>query len=197
MKARWNTLRGSQQAGSESAEYLYDKYAPVLLSLCLRYVGNIQDAEDVLHDGFIKIFRNLHKFRKRDTGSIEGWMRRIIVNTALNFIRDNSRERYFSGIDSMHEAAAEEPEDPTVMDHLLESFNKETLMEMVIRMPVGYRTVFNLYVFESYSHKEIASALNCSENTSKSQLSKARAYLRKQLTGSMTENKEKKQYGKG
>ncbi len=161
---------------------LYEKHAPALLSLCLRYCGNIQDAEDVLHEGFIKIIRNLQNFKDKGKGSFEGWMRRIMVNTALNYIRDHAKERKFLDIDPISDKFdfGNEDEDNHFVE-LAEKIDPKVVMEMICELPPGYRAVFNMYVFESFSHKEIAQTLNCSENTSKSQLSKARALLRKRL----------------
>ncbi len=159
---------------------LYDRHVPRLLSICLRYTGNREDAEDVLHNGFIKIIKNIGRFNTRNDHSMEAWMKKIIVNTALNHLRDHKKEKFFLSLDGDYsgmQIAEEAPE---------EAFNglkvsKDELIKMVCDLPTGYRTVFNLYVMEGYSHKQIAKLLGCSENTSKSQLSKARAFLRKQL----------------
>lgn len=173
----------NETAGRPSAEALYDRYAPMLLGLCKRYCGNLEDAEDVLHDGFIKIYKNLPRFEERNSGSFEGWMKRVMVNTALNHIRKRTKDKLLFSNNESHEATSQpEEEQEFFIEALAERLNKEQIMEMVCALPAGYRTVFNLYVFESFSHKEIAATLSCSENTSKSQLSKARAILRKQLT---------------
>jgi RNA polymerase sigma-70 factor, ECF subfamily len=169
------------QGRADSVESLYVKYAPALLSVCLRYCGNLADAEDVLHEGFIKIIRNLPKFKHRSNGTLGSWMKRIMVNTALNYIRDHVKEKKFLDMDPISERInIAEPED-TWFDELVGKINTDKVMEMICELPPGYRTVFNLYVFESYSHREIASLLGCSENTSKSQLSKARGMLRRRL----------------
>ena len=164
-----------------TVESLYVKYAPALLSVCLRYCGNLADAEDVLHDGFIKIIRNLPKFKHRSNGTLGSWMKRIMVNTALNYIRDHSKEKKFLDIDPISERINIAEQEDTWFDELAGKINPDKVMEMICELPPGYRTVFNLYVFESYSHREIAGLLGCSENTSKSQLSKARGMLRKRL----------------
>jgi len=170
-------------------ESLYNAYAPMLLSVCLRYCGNRQDAEDVLHDGFIKILKNIHTFEARSSGSFEGWMKRIIVNTALNSLRDQTRARQLLDIDPMQEKIPDEPDEATIWEHLHVSLGNERIMQMICELPPGYRAVFNLYVFEEYSHKEIAKELQLSENTSKSQLSKARALLRKKIYEVMEKQK--------
>jgi RNA polymerase sigma-70 factor, ECF subfamily len=157
---------------------LYDQHAPWLLAVCLRYAGNREDAEDVLHEGFMKIIRNIENFRSKQEGSMEAWMRRIMVNTSLNYIRDHKKEKMFIGLDSVREPEQISDEDN---DFGGCDFTESQLMDLICELPSGYRTVFNLYVMEDYTHKEIAELLGISENTSKSQLSKARNLLRKRL----------------
>jgi RNA polymerase sigma factor (sigma-70 family) len=171
------------QEQKTSAKELYERYAPGFLGICIRYCADVKDAEDVLHDGFIKIMKNLPAFQPTSTGSFEGWMKRIIVNTALNFIRDHKKERNFLDVNSTAYVInlQEEELEEDWFDDLAGNINPEQVIEMIHRLPVGYRTVFNLYVFESFTHKEIAKMLDFSENTSKSQLSKARAMLRKMI----------------
>jgi RNA polymerase sigma factor (sigma-70 family) len=152
---------------------LYDRYAPWLLGVCLRYTGNRENAEDVLQEGFIKIILAYEKFKP--TGNFESWMRRIMVNTALNYIRDHEKEKLFIDL----EPAMEVLHDPEDYDN--DDYTQDQLMELISTLPVGYRMVFNLYVLEDYSHKEIAEMLRISENTSRSQLLKARSLLRKRL----------------
>ncbi|MCX6286228.1 MAG: RNA polymerase sigma factor [Bacteroidetes bacterium] len=174
---------------------LYDKHAPWLLAVCLRYTGNREDAEDVLHDGclrytgnredaedvlhdgFMKIIRSIDSFKNMQTGSFEAWMRRIMVNTALNYIRDHKKEKMLTALDPEVESFQESDTD----DFCGCDLSKEQLMNLVCELPAGYRTVFNLYVMEDYPHKEIGEMLGISENTSKSQLSKARNFLRRRL----------------
>jgi RNA polymerase sigma-70 factor, ECF subfamily len=179
----------------ESVSVLYDCYAPRLLSLCLRYTGNRADAEDVLHDGFMKIIKNYETFSSRHHHSLEAWMKRIMLNTALNYIRDHKKEKFFLSFetDPLLQVAEEEHEESYAGMNL----TKEELINMVCELPDGYRTVFNLYVMEDYSHKEISELLGCSENTSKSQLSKARAALRKRLAQHKEHELYKQQTGSG
>jgi len=157
---------------------LYDKHAPWLLAVCLRYTGNREDAEDVLHDGFLKIIRSMEMFMDQHTGSLEAWMRRIMVNTSLNFIRDHKKGKMFTELDPVLDSL---PESDSKDDFGGCDLSREQLMDLVCELPAGYRTVFNLYVMEGYMHKEIGELLGISENTSKSQLSKARNFLRKRL----------------
>jgi len=157
---------------------LYDNHAPWLLAVCLRYTGKREDAEDVLHDGFMKIIRSIGSFHEKQTGSLEAWMRRIMVNTALNYIRDHKKKKMVTEIDPVLEQMQDQDDndDPGGCD-----LSQDQLLSLICELPDGYRTVFNLFVMEDYSHKEIAKLLEISENTSKSQLSKARNFLRKRL----------------
>jgi RNA polymerase sigma-70 factor, ECF subfamily len=167
---------------SKAIEALYDRFAPSLLSLCYRYAGNMQDAEDILHDGFIKIIKSLPDFQPRPDGSLEAWMKRIMTNNALNFLRDHAKDRKLLDLDKVGEKLhLPEDEHPDFdLAHL--PISQDQILQMIGELPAGYRTVFNLFVFEEYSHKEICEKLNCTESTSKSQLSKARAVLRARIS---------------
>jgi RNA polymerase sigma-70 factor (ECF subfamily) len=162
----------------ESIGVLYDCHAPWLLGVCCQYMGNREDAEDVLHDGFMKIILNIGKFKERQPGSLEAWMRKIMVNTALKYIRDHKKEKVIIDLYPGLEIK-DDSDDQNDFDGC--DFSKDRLMGLIRELPVGYRTVFNLYVMENYTHKEIGEMLGISENTSKSQLSKARSFLRKRL----------------
>lgn len=166
---------------TDAVEALYDHYAPVLLSVGLRYCGNLADAEDILHDSFLKIIGNLGNFRQRKNGSLLAWMKRIMVNTALNFLRDRKKTDHFSELETIEEVIGDENSEPYDTDDSYHTLTQDQIMGIICELPLGYRTVFNLYVMEEFSHKEIAGMLQCSENTSKSQLSKARAILRKKI----------------
>lgn len=166
---------------SSAIEALYDGYAPALLSVCFRYCGNRDDAEDILHDGFIKIIQKIETFKIRSEGTLEAWMRRIIVNTALNFLRSRLKEKNFVDIDPILDKIDIHDEEPVAPEEIYLRVDREKIMDLICELPAGYRTVFNLYVFEQYGHREIAELLGCSENTSKSQLSKARGLLRKKI----------------
>lgn len=168
---------------------LYDRYAPGLKTLCLRYCGNTTDAEDVLHDGFIRIIQNLHKFKIKEEWSLESWMRRIMVNTALNHIRDHAKERCFIDIDDIIDPSEEIPEDD-FFTGLAAKISPAKVLDLVNQLTPGYRVVLNLYIFEEYSHREIARLLNCSESNSKSQLSRARAMFRKKANEFINKQKD-------
>ncbi len=159
------------------AQYmLYQHFASPMLALCMRYCRNRMEAEDVLQEGFIKIFQKISTFRQ--SGSLEGWVRRIMINQAINHLKAKKlvfldTDPYTLGNWIPDEAPADQAE---------QLFKPEELMEAIQELPPGYKVVFSLYVFEGYSHKDIAEELEISENTSKSQLSRARNYLRKNLT---------------
>lgn len=167
--------QGDKQALGE----FYDTYSPVLLAICMRYTGIREDAEDVLHESLIKILKGLGKFNPRFSGSFEVWIRRITVNTSLDFLREKMKAKKLNTWTLNEELVTEEEDnDPSPFPEKLES---GTVIRLIGELPDGYRTVMNLYVFEDYSHKEIAAELGISENTSKSQLSKARALLRRKV----------------
>jgi len=175
-------LREVKKKNRQALEQLHDRYAPVLLGLSLRYCGNLADAEDVLQDSFIKILAGIDSFTERPDSSFEGWMKRITVNTALNFLRDRSKINKWVELDPSQEQLSFQEEEEVSLAGFAGLLEKNEILQMICDLPYGYRTVFNMYVFEEYSHKEIAELLNCSESTSKSQLFKARAILRKKVT---------------
>ena len=168
--------------GDRKAQYeLYEKYAPLMFSVCRRYVMQLQEAEDILVCGFTNVFQKLDQFKGQ--GSFEGWVRRIMVNEALTFIRRN-KSMY---LEVEIEKASREPDFHKLSDQL----EVEDLEKMIDRLPMGYKTVFNLYAIEGFSHKEIAEKLGISENTSKSQLSRARVHLQRLLLDAEQSTNEK------
>jgi len=157
---------------------LYDRYAPVLLSVCLRYIPIRAEAEDLLQECFIRVFEKIGEFRLRPDASFEGWMKRIVVNKALNQLRDKNRNRLFvetSDPGAWPDVASDETSSG------YPNISADEIHAMIQSLPDGYRTVFNLFVMEEYGHKEIAGLLGCSENTSKTQLLKARNMLKKRI----------------
>ena len=142
------------------------------MSICMRYSHNREQAQDMLQDGFVKVFQKMDHFR--GDGPLGGWIARTMVNTALDHIRRN--KPYDHSLD-LTEAEHLHQED----EQVLSAMSTDELMELIQALPTGYRTVFNLFAIEGFAHKEIAEMLSISENTSKSQFMKARAYLRKLL----------------
>ena len=151
---------------------LYNLFAPRMLGVCMRYSKNREEAEEVLQEGFLRMFTYLKKFR--GDGSFEGWIRKIMVNCALSRYRKKSTLHPVMGLEAFHYDGADQTNIASNMDA------KELLL-LVQSLPPGYRMVFNLYVFEGYKHREIAEVLGISEGTSKSNLSDARAFLQKAL----------------
>ena len=155
---------------------LYEKYAPQMLGLCLKYCNGNDAAQDMLHDGFIKIFTQISTYSGR--GSFEGWMRRIFVNTALeHFRKEKQRYLMITDIDDADIQVTDESLERLFNDDITE----ETLLTMIQEMPPGYRTVFNLYVFEDMTHKQIAKKLGIKVNASRSQYSRAKSYLKNKI----------------
>lgn len=151
---------------------IYDLFAEKMFLLCFRYLNNMLDAEEVLHNGFMKVFRNLRKFKEKHENSFEYWIRKIMVNECLMFIRKRTNFKLIP-IDE-----AGEINSGTELGDSLES---KDFLNLINSLPVGYRTVFNLYAIEGYKHNEIAGMLNIGESTSRSQLSKARNLLKKKI----------------
>lgn len=164
-------IKGCEAGDSRAQRVLYERFSGRMLSICMRYMGRRDKAEDVMINAFMKIFDKIGSYKAE--GSFEGWMRRVVVNDCLSEIR-KERNMY---LEVSVEEVSEEP-DFDLLDGYLEA---EDLLRMVEELPVGYRTVFNLYAIEGYSHKEIGEQLGISENTSKSQLSRARTLLQKCL----------------
>jgi RNA polymerase sigma factor (sigma-70 family) len=168
-------------AGSRNMqEELYRRFAPKMYAVCMRYANNADDAQDLLQEGFIKVYRNLEKFRAE--GSFEGWVRRVFVNTSIEHFR---RKHTLYSITEKEESVIEDS-DITALDNLAE----KDIIGLIQELSPGYRTVFNMYVVEGYSHKEIGNILGISEGTSKSQLARAKAILQKKVKERLEENRK-------
>jgi len=160
-------INGCLQGNRRMQEELYRRFSPRMYAVCLRYAGNAEEAEDILQEGFIKVFKKLDS--SRGDGSFEGWIRRIFVNTAIEHFR---RKRYLMPVTEKEENTIE-GKYTSVLDEL----GAKDIMALIQELSPGYRTVFNMYVVEGYTHKEIADMLGISEGTSKSQLSRAKVIL--------------------
>lgn len=160
-------IKALRKEDPKAQRQLYDKYASKMLGVCMRYVGDQMTAEDVLVEGFMRVFTKIDQFKEE--GSFEGWMRRIMVNESLGYLRQ--KKRLMEDVDL---GEAERMVDTSQADELLEA---EDMKQMIDQLPMGYRTVFNLYAIEGYSHAEVATMLGITESTSKSQLHRARALL--------------------
>jgi RNA polymerase sigma factor (sigma-70 family) len=159
-------------------EELYRRFAGKMYAVCLRYANNSNDAQDLLQEGFIKVYRNLHRFRAE--GSFEGWIRRVFINSSIEQYRKKSA----------HLATVSDREENTIEDtdiSALDSMAEKDIIKLIQELSPGYRTVFNLYVVEGYSHKEIGEQLGISEGTSKSQLARAKGILQKKVAQYLTD----------
>lgn len=160
-------INGCIKGDRRMQEVMYNRFSPRMYAVCLRYAANATEAEDILQEGFIKVFKKLDTFR--GDGSFEGWVRRIFVNTAIEHFR---RKKYLMPVTEKEEQTIE-GKYISVLDELAE----RDILALVQELSPGYRTVFNMYVVEGYTHKEIADILGISEGTSKSQLSRAKVIL--------------------
>ena len=165
---------------------LYNRYSPKMLAVCYRFAHNREDAEDMLQEGFIKIFLQIHTFENR--GAFEGWVRRIIVHTCINILKKN--KRFNESVDLIHATGLHVREEsiPAIIQ-------AKQVVECIRLLPMGYRTVLNLYAIEGYSHREIASILDIEESTSRSQFTRAKAMLEDILVKKKILHKPKEKYG--
>lgn len=169
-----NLIEGCRRQDRNAQKSLYDRYSGKMLGLALRYVRDRMKAEDIMVTAFTRVFQRISQFKSE--GSFEGWIRRIVINEALSYLRKNQGLYLETDIEQAHAT----PDYTRLGDHL----EMEDLLNMVQELPAGYRIVFNMYAIDGYSHKEIGEQLGISEGTSKSQLNRARAYLQKLLTQS-------------
>lgn len=166
-------IKGCKKQDALAQKELYDLFAGKLFGVCLRYSNNYNDAQDILQEGFVKIFHKIEQFSNK--GAFEGWMRRIMVNTAL--------EKYRSRLNHViPEENMSKYDDVEQYDNINEELTHKELLKLVQELSPKYRVVFNLYAIEGYSHKEISKQLNITEGTSKSNLSRARAILQEKVT---------------
>ncbi|MFM2339157.1 MAG: hypothetical protein RL115_2350 [Bacteroidota bacterium] len=172
-------INGCLAGNRRMEEELYNRFSPRMYAVCLRYAGNSEEAQDILQDGFIKVYKKLDSFRGE--GSFEGWVRRIFVNTAIEHFR---RKRYLTPVTEKEENTIDGK-----YTSALDDLAAKDIMALVQALSPGYRTVFNMYVVEGYSHKEIADLLGISEGTSKSQLSRAKVILQDMVKNFIDSNR--------
>jgi len=166
---------------------LYEQYAPVMMAVCLRYCREEETARDLLHDGFIRVFTQISSYR--GNGSFEGWLRRIFVNLALeNYRKEKQKNRFLEEYGIMKTNMTESPTDD-MLD--IENIPREEVLEMIRDLPPGYRTVFNLFIFEDMSHKEIAHLLGINEAASRSQFFRAKTILQKKVSAILNQSNGK------
>tara|TARA_B110000240_G_scaffold63152_1_gene71939 strand:+ start:276 stop:818 length:543 start_codon:yes stop_codon:yes gene_type:complete len=164
-------IKACSNGDSKAFRKIYEIHSGTMYSICLRYMNNEDEAKDALQEGFIKVFKNISKFKF--TGSFEGWMKRIFVNSSIELIRKRKMHLDVSELNSN--------ELPLTAKIETGSMDAEKMMTLVQQLPEGYRTVFNMFIVDGYSHKEISNYLEISESTSKTQLFKARKQLQEWL----------------
>jgi RNA polymerase sigma-70 factor (ECF subfamily) len=150
---------------------LFDRFSGKMLAVCMRYAKHKMEAEDLLQDGFVKVFMNLHQFK--NDGPFEQWVRRIMINNAIKKFHKKSSQMELYNVEMVQEMS-EQPE-------IIDQFAERELLDIIAELPDGYRMVFNLYAIEGFSHKEISQTLHIEESTSRSQLVKARKVLQDKL----------------
>lgn len=161
-------LQGCIQNDPVAQRELYQRYSPKMLSVCYRFAHHREDAEDMLQEGFIKVFSQIHTFQNK--GAFEGWIRRIMVHTCINHLKKN--KKFNESVDLIHATSHQVREEsvPSIVQ-------AKQVVECIRILPIGYRTVLNLYAIEGYSHKEIAGMLDIEESTSRSQYTRAKQML--------------------
>jgi RNA polymerase sigma-70 factor (ECF subfamily) len=162
-----NIIKGCLAGERASQKALYEHFAGKMLGVCMRYAKDRAEAEDMLQEGFLKVFQGMPKFKFE--GSFEGWVRRIMVYNAINHYKHRSRQ--------FQEDLDQENYDTGFNDNILEKISAKEIVALIQHMPEGYRAIFNLYAIEGYSHKEIAEKLNIAVGTSKSQYSRAKQHM--------------------
>jgi len=180
-------IKDCKKGKASAQEKIYDLYSGAMLGICARYSNDIMEAEDILQESFIKVFKKISNYDFASIASFSAWIKKIVVNTALNHIRDNKKHRIFENID--HEA------DLYIHEQEIEEYNinisQKEILELIQNLPRGYKIVFNLYVFEKYTHQDIATELDISVNTSKTQLFKARKLLQTKVLEKINKGKMK------
>jgi RNA polymerase sigma factor (sigma-70 family) len=181
-------VNGCLKSKPAAQRELYGRFAESMLAVCYRYTKSVRDAEDVLQEGFIKVFRGLHQFKFE--GELGGWIRRIMVTTALNYLKRNKKYR-----DEMF--FAEQPLHPVATDDPLIELQAKELADLIRQLPLGYQSIFNLHAVEGYSHVEIGEMLGIADSTSRSQYARARNILIEWIEQQSLENKKESYAGKG
>ncbi|MFZ4474840.1 MAG: RNA polymerase sigma factor [Saprospiraceae bacterium] len=164
-------IRGCMRGSAQCQRQLYERFAGKMYAVCLRYARTPSDAADILQEGFIKVFTKMSQYQFQ--GSFEGWIRRIMVNTALRTYQRQRFDQESSGYETL-------PESPVEADAIA-SLSEAELLNLINKLPDGYRIVFNMVAIEGFSHAEVAETLGIQESTSRSQLTKARRWLTEQL----------------
>ncbi|MEO6453391.1 MAG: sigma-70 family RNA polymerase sigma factor [Ginsengibacter sp.] len=179
-------LHGCLNNIASAQEALYGRFSPRMLGVCYRFARNREDAEDMLQEGFIKVFSQIHQFRNQ--GALEGWIRRIVVHTCINVLKKN--KKFADSVDLIHANSIHLNE-----NNIHSILQAKQVVESIRLLPMGYRTVLNLYAIEGFSHKEIAAILDIEESTSRSQYTRAKAMLEDILIKKKIINKPREHMG--
>ena len=178
-----NIISLFEKGDALAMDKLYGEYADFLAKVCSRYISNQEDKHDVLQEAFIRIFTRIHTFEYRGKGSLKAWLTKIVINESLYFLRNNDPSLFTDKTTDIADSSTEDPD--------VDSMSITQITDTILKLPPGYRTVFNLYVIEGKSHKEIAELLNIKPDTSASQFHKARNMLAKMLK---EQNKQNEKY---
>lgn len=165
-------IHGCIRNDAASQQGLYQRFSPTMLSVCYRYAKNREDAEDMLQEGFIKVFTQIGQFQYK--GALEGWIRKIMVHTCINILKKN--KKFTDSVDLIHASSL-----PIREDHIPSIMQAKQVVECIRMLPLGYRTVLNLFAIEGYSHREIGQMLEIEESTSRSQYTRAKSMLEQML----------------
>ncbi|WP_025842364.1 RNA polymerase sigma factor [Porphyromonas gingivicanis] len=182
--SEWELYRACKKGSKLAFQTLYERYAPYLLTTIQRYLGEVERSKDLLHDCFLIIFKKFDFFTYQEEGSLKAWLTRICINESLMWLRKSNRIQTFSiddNRDSLHEGNPIEDIYTIPEEEDIQPISEEVLLQMIRALPDGYRTVFNLYVFEEKSHREIAELLGINEKSSSSQLSRAKKMLARSI----------------
>ena len=184
---QWQLLKDCIRQKPIAQEQLYRHFAPVMLGVCYRYTKSIHDAEDVLQEGFVKVFHHIKDYKS--TGELGGWIRKIMVNTALNYLKKNKKYR-------TEMVFTEAPLHPVTDLNPQVNLDAKELAELIRQLPTGFQTIFNLYAIEGFTHVEIGQMLGISEGTSKSQYARARYLLMEWIDKYSSSSKQQHYAGK-
>lgn len=178
-------VRGCSEKSGKHYHLLFERYYGKMFNVCRRYAKNHEEARDMVQEGFIRVFKTILQFKGE--GSFEGWMRRVMVTTCINYYHKHNRKDTVEYIDNIQLASAADETNGFEINEVEKHYDAERLLQMIQDLPTGYRMVFNLYAIEGYSHLEIAGKLHITESTSRSNLAKARQKLKQMIHSPLTE----------
>lgn len=167
-------VKGCIEKNPAAQRLLFERFSRKMMGICIRYADRREEADDMLQNGFIKVFEKIETFR--GSGSLEGWIRKIVMNESLTYLRQNKTMQMNIDIEDAKYLVPGN-------NHVGENINEKDLLKMIQQLPIGFRTVFNMYAIEGYSHKEISEQLGIAEGTSKSQYSRAKMHLQNMILG--------------